>query len=587
MHRIVALGDERVDRGRRGAAGFSLIEVTIALAVTLAIMATLYMVTRSSALLYEVQSHAIERGLSGLRALDDMALEIARAGLGLGGDVQAVVPALPGAGPTADALTVRSNPEGIVGALQAGLLVHKVREVRFRLTTDAQGAVVLVKDVEGQPRQVLARHVGGLRFEYLDDLGETIAPARVRPGRSLGGVRITLSLLPDPARPPVHVPPLTLVVPLEPQSATVTFDVPRPGFRLRRAFYRMRNAVGVVSRPFSEAGVILAESPAGPNWLYTFPLQRLIRDARIDTVVPLARVRQAAALALAPEEGPWSGSLFVVTGVLRSIQVWRVSPDAFGGISASSEVDLLTETRDMSVLGGAAFGIDGGIYLSDPSAGAIFRYLPGDPDPGRARVEPVAAVPGRPGPLVLGDNGSIYCLAEAPGAEGGGTVLWELAFDPAGAPEPPRRVARLEGAPRSVALDPLTGSLYALLADPLGDTVLLELSRPWLRRPQTPPREAFRLSSWRKEVERTLPEAGDVVIPRNLLPPSLDFVSFDASGALYFGAAKVELVLQAELDRPGGVGLHTLGVAGIVGQEPGLVRKSIRIQAWRKKVFGF
>jgi prepilin-type N-terminal cleavage/methylation domain-containing protein len=80
-------------QGRRRSEGFTLIEVMIALAVTLAIMATLYLVARSSALLHDTETRRTERGMSGLRALDDIALEIARAGMGPGNDLTRSCPA--------------------------------------------------------------------------------------------------------------------------------------------------------------------------------------------------------------------------------------------------------------------------------------------------------------------------------------------------------------------------------------------------------------------------------------------------------------------------------------------------------------
>jgi prepilin-type N-terminal cleavage/methylation domain-containing protein len=261
---------------RRGQAGFTLIEVTIVLAITLLIAAIVYQTTRASWLLYRSQTHVTERGFSGVRALDDMAVEIARAGFGLGDAGPLFAGTLEGA-PALDAITVRSNPEGIAGVLQEDLVdpdqlvavdgaalftagdevllvdeekvrerarvtrvapealalrsretadgrlrrpfltalgarVLKVREVGFYVKTDRAGVVVLVRKAPGQTEQVLARYVDALRFEYL---GSERAPT---------AVQITLRLLPNPDLPPVVVPPLSVLVPLEPQSAAIAFD---------------------------------------------------------------------------------------------------------------------------------------------------------------------------------------------------------------------------------------------------------------------------------------------------------------------------------------------------------------------------
>ena len=358
-----------------------------------------------------------------------------------------------------------------------GARVIKLREASFRLTTDPLGAVVLVKEATGQPSQVLVRHVQALRFDYRDEQGEPLAPGRVRPaGRPAVGISLRLDS--EPGGPVVVVPPLSLVVPLEPQSATVTFDVPRPGFRVRRLFSPVKGAVAALSRPFAEAGVIVAELPAGGNMLATFVLERGVRDVRIDTLVPLGRVRQAAVAAFGPESGPWAGSLFVVTGGLRSIQAWRISPDGSGTIGPASAVDLVMETPELAFLGGAAFGIDGALSLGSErraifrgsraiqrgrplEARGVRRRPAGSPGAGRGRL---AVPPGR---------------ATRRGRRRSRPV--ELPFADRGAPAPPRRVARLgTGSP-----DRSPRSAHRLAVRPArrapGDTVLLELSRAWLR----------------------------------------------------------------------------------------------------------
>ena len=209
------------------------------LAITLLIAALLYQATRASWLLYRSQTHVTERGFSGVRAMDDMAVEIARAGFGLG-DAGALFAGTLEGTPALDAITLRSNPEGIAGALQEDLIendlpvpvegaalfavgddvllvdeekaqerariarvepealvlrsretvdgrlrrpfltalgarILKVREVGFYVKTDRAGVVVLVRKAPGQTEQVLARYVDALQFEYL---GLERAPTR-------------------------------------------------------------------------------------------------------------------------------------------------------------------------------------------------------------------------------------------------------------------------------------------------------------------------------------------------------------------------------------------------------------------------
>ena len=274
---------------RRHEAGFTLIEMILVLAITLMIGGLVYRASRAGWLLYQTQTHVAERGFSGLRSLDDMAVEIARAGFGLGSDAEPLFPGRRDTGRAGDAITLRSNPAGVAAVLgedlaerdqlvrvdgaalfvaqdevlladaegtlervqvarvtpdslafrslegpdgqllhpfrvRLGARVLKLREVAFFLKTDSAGTVVLARKATGQAEQTLARHVGALRFEYLDEAGQPMDPEEIRPGRAPGGVQITLGLLPNPDLPRVDVPPLSRRVSLEPQSATVAFD---------------------------------------------------------------------------------------------------------------------------------------------------------------------------------------------------------------------------------------------------------------------------------------------------------------------------------------------------------------------------
>jgi len=286
----VGAGGARGITGRPLAqAGFTLIEVLIVLAIALVTGAIVFQVTRSALRLYDTQVHVTERGFSGLRAVDDMAIEIARAGYGLGEDAFPVLPGTPDGRRDPSAITLRSNPSGAAASLQedfvengqlvkvdaaplfaagdevllADLLgtveraqvaratpdalaflvaaapngtlerpllkafaarVMKVREVYFALETDGSGTPVIVRKATGQARQVLARYAGALRFDYVDEDGLDMDPARIGPGQVPASVRIALQLRPNPALPRVTVPPLSLRVALEPQSATIAFD---------------------------------------------------------------------------------------------------------------------------------------------------------------------------------------------------------------------------------------------------------------------------------------------------------------------------------------------------------------------------
>ena len=255
----------------RRQAGFTLIEVMIVLAITLLIAAITYKITRACWRLYETQTHVTERGFSSVRALDDMAVEIARAGYGLGDAGPVFLGRLDGTR-AVDAITVRSNPEGIAGVLEEGLTdpkepvavdgaalfaegdevllvddqrkleraqvtavrsdhlslrshdtpdgsferprwsarstrILKVREVGFYLTTDRTGVLAVARKAPGQAEQILVRYVEELSFEYQQG-------ARVDDPRSLllrmtrsTGSTVRITLS---LRPNPSLPPITL-----------------------------------------------------------------------------------------------------------------------------------------------------------------------------------------------------------------------------------------------------------------------------------------------------------------------------------------------------------------------------------------
>ena len=255
----------------RRQAGFTLIEVMIVLAITLLIAAITYKITRACWVLYQTQTHVTERGFSSVRALDDMAVEIARAGYGLGDAGPVFLGRLDGTR-AVDAITVRSNPEGIAGVLAEDLTdpkepvavdgaalfaegdevllvddqrkleraqvtavrsdhlslrshdtpdgsfkrprwsarstrILKVREVGFYLTTDRTGVLAVARKAPGQAEQILVRYVEELSFEYQQG-------ARVDDPRSLllrmtrsTGSTVRITLS---LRPNPSLPPITL-----------------------------------------------------------------------------------------------------------------------------------------------------------------------------------------------------------------------------------------------------------------------------------------------------------------------------------------------------------------------------------------
>ncbi len=114
----------RYVRGSRpsGAGGFSLLEVLLALAITLVVMALVAQTMSHVARIYERESELAVSGSAVALALDDIAYELSLAGQGLGEGPAAVVPRRPGSAVESDALTLRSNPDVRASALRSDLL---------------------------------------------------------------------------------------------------------------------------------------------------------------------------------------------------------------------------------------------------------------------------------------------------------------------------------------------------------------------------------------------------------------------------------------------------------------------------------
>jgi len=145
---------------RERSAGFTLIEVMIVMAITLVIGAVVYKVTRSSWLLYRSQTHVTERGFSVVHAVDDMSVEIARAGFGLGSDAGPLFPGTLEGVRAGDAITVRSNPEGAVAVLQEDLLERDQLVAVDEAALFAAGDVVLLVDAERTLERAQVARVG-------------------------------------------------------------------------------------------------------------------------------------------------------------------------------------------------------------------------------------------------------------------------------------------------------------------------------------------------------------------------------------------------------------------------------------------
>ncbi len=250
----------------------------------------------------------------------------------------------------------------------------KLHEVRYYLeSVPEEGTQVLVKEVEGWSRRVLARGVTGLAFEVLDGEGQRLAPSRVEANEDVALVRIHLRyLLNGLASAENH---LATAVSLSTSSGSVDFQKPA-GFRLSRYFYPIDSPVGVAARIGADWGVILSSgpnSPSDPGNLYSFLLQQDLFGTATDNVIWLEDVRRPVMMIFAPEGSAMAGSLFLNAYGLRQGQLTRVLPDAGGRLSQDSEIVTFDGTASIARAGGLAFGADDALYVTSHENGALFR----------------------------------------------------------------------------------------------------------------------------------------------------------------------------------------------------------------------
>jgi type II secretory pathway pseudopilin PulG len=641
---------------RRPDGGFSLLETLLALTITLVVMALVAQTMSHVSSVYRTQSEIAVSSGAAVLAFDDVLHELSRAGQGLGEGVPAILPRRPGSPVSADALTLRSNPEVAASLLRGsfedasesvpadspgafdrgdhvivseaagggeaaevvavdgeslklrslessdgrfrrrfeparGARVLGAREVRYFLgETRADGRRELVKEVVGVGSRVLSRDVVSLSLEYLDPDDRPIGLGKVETSKELASVRVTLRFSPSDAA----LAPRTLRsrVALGPRSGTVDFERRDLGFRLARVFHPIDFPAGVASRPGSDFAVILASGKnpnRDPAYLYTFEMEKRFLSASVDDVVFLDDVRAPVALAFGPESGPFAGALFVAAWGLRIGHLARISPDEHGGLSRSSRVTTFEGTEAIAQAGGIAFGVDGALYVTSREKGAVYRFtFRGNGEP--SRPERLFPLSGTPGTLVEGTDGHLYFLMNH---EDRGS-LWRMTFDETLSPGAPVLVGSLPGTAVSLSRDPVEGSLFALVRERTGDSIVVELDRGFLAGvAKAPALEAlFSLRQWLSNLEEGKVDPREIPFPTQEIPEKLaalrvdelDFVSFDGLGSLYTGNREGSLVLKFELERP--TGRFALGLAAGVIERGEDLPPEIRLHAWKKSAAG-
>ena len=110
--------------------GHTLIEVLIALAITMAVMAVVFRISGLGARLGAQVNARFDRDAIALRCLDQVARDLEDAGLGLVGGADRIEAGGDPLGGAPRLVTIRSNPDGIVAELNPGGLIPPELETR-------------------------------------------------------------------------------------------------------------------------------------------------------------------------------------------------------------------------------------------------------------------------------------------------------------------------------------------------------------------------------------------------------------------------------------------------------------------------
>ena len=100
--------------------GFSLIEVLVTIIITLIVMMMVFSIAQMIRSVYAREFRTAEVSSGVARALDDVALELARAGYGLGEGVPPILPYHGNHSPSSNAISIWSNPSGASGVVLSG-----------------------------------------------------------------------------------------------------------------------------------------------------------------------------------------------------------------------------------------------------------------------------------------------------------------------------------------------------------------------------------------------------------------------------------------------------------------------------------
>jgi len=524
--------------------GYTLLEVLIALGITLVVMALVARTLRDVARIFRAQSDLAAASSSITRALDDIGYELTLAGQGLGEGVVAVMPRVPGGEVSSFALTLRSNPNLTAGYLTSGL-IETDTELAFTgadafepgetvLLTDARRSNEVAEVVKRSPLWMKLRSLETTSGDFRNRFTQNAAT------RALGLREVRYYLRASG----------------EGEGKELVKDVTGVTSRVLA-----RDIIALTFVYLDANGKVISAAKVEDEYSHLETIRlKLQYSVKAGALEPLSIV---TAVSLRPASGtvdferPDIG--FRLSRILYPLEhpiavVSRLAADRGVVVGAgtnprrdpsyvytfqmeqqfmSATVDSVAFFEDVrgpvaAVLGPERGPLAGSLFVAAAGLriGHITRMLPDENGNFSSESEVIAFdgtdVIAQAGGIAFGVEGALYVMSQEKGAiyryrfdssgkpgkpervfgltgtpgpvvegsdghlyfllqHGQRGSVWRMAFDETLEPVEPELVGRLDGAGVSLARDPVEGSLLCLVRARNGDFVILELSRAWLR----------------------------------------------------------------------------------------------------------
>ncbi len=548
-------------RARPPSKGFSLIEALISLFITLVVVALVYQTSRTLLTIYRTESRAVELSSMASRALDDITVEIARAGYGMGEGVASVAPSMHDRPLSSSEIVLRSNTEGVTSALTVEAPADTNQLTLNEAGRFEPGNLVLLTDLAGltERARVTSTGASSLWLESLDNpsgaLRNTYSPQQGSRVLKLREVHYHLESEPDgkvlvknidgspevsrvltrqvealrfeylddagavlsPASPELTDRLRTVrvlltfftgsergdrktfktAVTLDRQSASVDFAERGYGFRLARFFHPLENPAGLSTRLARDWGVIVSGG-ADPSGDRSYVYTFLIQEKFLE-----ARTENVTWLEEVRE--PVALAFAPEKSALSGSLLIASSGLRVGHLTRvhPDEHGILSpaskvETFDTTNVLAQIGGIAFGVDHA--------LYIASSEKAKIFRIR-FDSSDNQTAPEAIAElPGSPGAIVQ--GADGGlyfildetdGSSLWTIPFDETFAPTLPREVAELPGRGISLTLEPHSGNLFVLLRERSRDNSIYELTRRWIREPTGEPEKIFSLRRFRSQ----------------------------------------------------------------------------------------